>query len=92
MAEEREESAPPQRQPSGLEPRTVAALAAALLLILLVVIFIAQNGDEVKVNFLWLHGHMALGVALLIAAVIGLLLAVMLNAVRIVRRRSRRKR
>jgi uncharacterized integral membrane protein len=81
---------PAPRPASRISSRTAVALAATLLLVVLVVIFIGQNGDEVKVNFLWLHGHMALGLALLIAAVVGGILALLLNTIRRVRKARKR--
>jgi len=70
----------------------VAFFAVVLLLLL---IFILQNGDEVSVSYLGAHGHLPLGVALLLAAVCGVLLVVLAGAARIsqlraVNRRHRR--
>lgn len=86
-------SAPPDSRGSIAKATTAGrlywALAGTLLVLLLTVVFVAQNGDKVKVNFLWLHGHMALGLALLFAAVIGGLLTVLLATVRILQLRRR---
>jgi uncharacterized integral membrane protein len=78
-----------------IERRKVSAvwigfILAAILLIALVV-FIAQNSRTATVNFLWLHGHISLALALLLAAVIGALLVAIPGSVRIVQlRRSLR--
>ena len=64
----------------------VGAVLAALLLVLLLV-FILQNGSKVPVNFLWLTGHLPLGVALLFAAVGGVLLMGLIAGARVVQLR-----
>src|SRR6516165_736833 len=51
----------------------VAAVLFALVLILLL-IFILQNNQSVEISYLGAHGHLPLGVALLFAAVLGILL------------------
>ena len=56
---------------------------AAVLLI-----FILQNSRGVDVSYLGAHGHMSLGVALLLAAVCGALLAILAAAVRMAQLRS----
>ena len=50
-----------------------AALFAVVLLLLL--IFILENGQSVSIGYFGAHGHLPLGVALLLAAVLGVLLA-----------------
>ena len=72
--------------------RASTALAGGFAVLLLIVIFVAQNGARVKVNFLFLHGHMALGVLLLLAAVLGGLLTALFNVARILQLRLRVKR
>jgi uncharacterized integral membrane protein len=47
-------------------------VAAVVLLILLV--FIIENGQRVDISFFGAHGHLPLGVALLLAAICGVLL------------------
>ena len=66
---------------------------AVVLLFLL--IFILQNSRGVDVSYLGLHGHLSLGVAMLLAAVCGALLTVLAGAARMaqlhnVARRHRR--
>jgi uncharacterized integral membrane protein len=70
-----------------------AVVALAVLLILLI-IFIAQNTQRVQVSFLGWSGRAPLAVSLLIAAVVGIVLAVVAGSLRILqlRRRVRRGR
>jgi lipopolysaccharide assembly protein A len=65
------------------------------VVLLLLLIFILQNSTQVSVSYLGLHGRLPLGVALLLAAVCGVLLVVLAGAARIsqlraVARRHRR--
>jgi uncharacterized integral membrane protein len=65
------------------------------VVLLLLLIFILQNGTQVNVSYLGAHGHLPLGVALLLSAVCGVLLVVLAGAARIsqlraVARRHRR--
>ena len=71
----------------------VGLIAAAVFLILLI-IFIAQNLTKVSIHFLGFNGHMSLGLTILIAAVIGLLIAAVPGSIRIMqlRRTVRRMR
>ncbi len=71
---------------------SVGFFAVVLLLLL---IFILQNGTKVDISYMGAHGHLPLGVALLLAAVCGVLLVVLAGAARIsqlrtVARRHRR--
>jgi uncharacterized integral membrane protein len=71
----------------------VAVVALAVLLLLLIV-FIAQNTQSVEVSFLGWNGHAPLAVSLLIASLVGILVAVVAGSLRILqlRRRVRRDR
>ena len=96
------QTAPPQTTPlpehrikrtriSGLWV-SVGFFAVVLLLLL---IFILQNGTKVDISYMGAHGHLPLGVALLLSAVCGVLLVVLAGAARIsqlraVARRHRR--
>jgi uncharacterized integral membrane protein len=64
----------------------VAAIAFALVLLLLV-IFILQNGQAAHVYFLGEHGQLPMGVALLLAAIFGVLLVALPGTARIVQLR-----
>ena len=66
-------------------------LSAVVLLVLL--IFIMQNLAAVQIRFLWFTGSLPIGVALLLAAVAGLLLVAIPGGLRIMQlRRAARRR
>ena len=62
------------------------------VILLLLLIFILQNGTQVGVSYLGMHGHLPLGVALLLAAVCGVLLVVLAGAARISQLRTTARR
>jgi uncharacterized integral membrane protein len=71
------------------------AVGCFAVILLLLLIFILQNGKTVDVSYMGAHGHLPLGVAMLLAAVAGVLLVVLAGAARIgqlrtVARRHRR--
>jgi lipopolysaccharide assembly protein A len=71
------------------------AIGFFALLLLFLLIFILENSSKVDISFLGAHGHIPLGVALLFAAVCGVLLAVLAGVARMtqlhsVARRHRR--
>ena len=66
------------------------ALSAVVLLLLLV--FILENGQRVDIAYFGAHGHLPLGVALLLAAVAGALLVIIPGTVRIVQLRRTARR
>jgi lipopolysaccharide assembly protein A len=97
----------PQTEPAPqqpLPPHTIrhtrisglwAAVAFFAVVLLFLLIFILQNGREVGVSYLGAHGHLPLGVALLLSAVCGALLVILAGAARMaqlhsVARRHRR--
>jgi uncharacterized integral membrane protein len=57
------------------------------VILLLLLIFILQNGHTVAISFLGARGHLPLGVALLLAAVLGVLLVAIPGTVRILQLR-----
>jgi uncharacterized integral membrane protein len=66
-------------------------LSAVVLLLLLV--FILQNGEPVQISFFTLQGVLPTGVALLLAAIAGILLVAIPGSLRILQlRRAARKR
>ena len=69
-------------------------LASALfaLMLLLLLIFILENGQRVNIGYFGAHGHLPLGVALLLAAVLGVLLVVIPGTGRIVQLRITARR
>jgi uncharacterized integral membrane protein len=62
-----------------------SALFAVVLLLLL--IFILENGQRANISFFGAHGHLPLGVALLLGAVLGVLLVVIPGTGRIIQLR-----
>jgi lipopolysaccharide assembly protein A len=60
----------------------VAVVFFAVVLLLLL-IFVLQNGQTVDISYFGAHGHLPLGVALLLAAVCGVLLVVLAGTARI---------
>lgn len=69
----------------------VAAIAFAFVLLLLM-IFILQNGQAAHVSFLGAHGQLPMGVALLLAAIFGVLLVALPGTARIVQLRLSSRR
>jgi uncharacterized integral membrane protein len=69
----------------------IGLIAAAVLLILLI-IFIAQNLNRVGLHFLGFDGRVSLGLALLVAAVAGVLVAAVPGTVRILQLRKALRR
>ena len=97
-----QQAAPPAAAPPPLPPQhrikrtrtggiwvAVGFFAVVLLLLL---IFILQNGTDVSVSYLGMHGHLPLGVALLLAAVCGVLLVVLAGTARIGQLRATARR
>jgi len=68
------------------------AVVAGLVVLLLVIIFIIQNSKQVRVHFLWINGTVGLGLALLLAAIMGALVVVLLGSARIVQLRVQARR
>ena len=79
-----EQSAPP---PHKIKHTRISGLWVAVgifaLVLLFLLIFILQNSRGVDISYLGAHGHMPLGVALLLAAVCGALLAILAAVARI---------
>ena len=97
--EQTEASAPPSgpaKDPLRRSRTSNAWLAVVGLavLLLLLVIFIAQNTQDVEVSFLGWDGRAPLSVSLLVAALVGIVLAVVAGSLRILQlhRRVRRVR
>lgn len=59
----------------------------ALVALVVMLIFILQNFQSVKVSFITLHGSFPLALALLLSAILGALIVVFLELVRVVQRR-----
>ena len=91
------EQAPPSPLPQHRIKRTrTSGIWVAVgffgVVLLLLLIFILQNGTQVSVSYLGMHGHLPLGVALLLAAVCGVLLVVLAGAARISQLRTTARR
>jgi uncharacterized integral membrane protein len=87
-------------QPTPAEPavprsRTgmlwIGVIASAVVLLFLL-IFILQNDAPVRINFLWLSGTLPSGVALLFAAIAGLVLVAIPGVLRIMQLRRTARR
>jgi len=85
------ETAPPSQQAGPPPQHTIKrtrisglwlAVGIFALVLLFLLIFILQNGRGVDISYLGAHGHLPLGVALLLAAVCGALLAILAAAAR----------
>ena len=63
------------------------AMACFAVVLLLLLIFIVQNDRTVGISYLGAHGHFLLGVALLLAAVFGVILVVLPGTARIIQLR-----
>lgn len=67
---------------------TWAAVVGSGIVLLLLLIFILQNLNTVKVSYFGAHGNLPLGVALLLAAVAGILLVALAGSARIMQLRA----
>lgn len=97
------QQAPPQATSSGrtsaghvLERTrlggTWVAIGCFAVVLLVLLIFIVENGNSVSVSFFGAHGHLPLGVALVLAAVCGALLVMFAGMARILQLRTRVRR
>jgi uncharacterized integral membrane protein len=68
------------------------AAASFAVVLLLLLIFILENSHRVDVAFFGAHGHLPLGVALLLAAVLGVLMVVIPGTARIIQLRLTARR
>jgi uncharacterized integral membrane protein len=71
---------------------TWVAIGCFAVVLLFLLIFIVENSNSVGVGYFGAHGHLPLGVALLLAAVCGALLVVLAGMARILQLRSRARR
>ena len=83
----------PQVQPHQVTRRTRAgtvwfAAGSFAVVLVLLLIFILENSRKVQISYLGVHGHLPLGVALLLAAVLGMLLVVIPGTARIIQLRT----
>ena len=97
-----QQAAPPAAAPQPLPPQhrirrtrtggIWVAVGFFAVILLLLLIFILQNGQKVDISYLGMHGHLPLGVALLLAAVCGVLLVVLAGTARIGQLRATARR
>jgi uncharacterized integral membrane protein len=96
-----QQAAPPAAAPHPLPQHRIkrtrtggiwVAVGFFAVVLLLLLIFILQNGTDVSVSYLGMHGHLPLGVALLLAAVCGVLLVVLAGTARIAQLRATARR
>jgi lipopolysaccharide assembly protein A len=97
-----QQAAPPAAAPLPLPPQhrikrtrtggIWVAVGFFAVILLLLLIFILQNNTDVSVSYLGMHGHLPLGVALLLAAVCGVLLVVLAGTARIGQLRATARR
>jgi lipopolysaccharide assembly protein A len=82
---------PSPQQPGPLPHHTIRhtrisglwfAVVFFAVVLLFLLVFILQNGREVDIAYLGAHGHLPLGVALLLAAVCGVLLTILAGVAR----------
>jgi len=86
-----EQPAPPSAAPVASPPKIKrtrisglwVAVGCFAVILLLLLIFILQNSQKVDISYMGAHGHLPLGVALLLAAVCGVLLVVLAGTARI---------
>ena len=69
-----------------------AGLVLSAVVGVLLLVFILQNTDPVQINFLWLGGTLPAGIALLFAAIAGILLVAIPGSWRILQLRRAAKR
>ncbi len=84
---ERDLKAPQTRTGTAWGLAAVGAIGALLMLV-----FILQNSQETELKFLWVEGRVAVGVAMLLAAVIGALIVLCLGAGRLLQHRLAERR
>jgi uncharacterized integral membrane protein len=82
-------------EPPPTHTRTSTAfkgLIAGAIVLLLLLIFILENTEQVKISYFGVDGHLSLGVALLLAAVAGALIAALVGVARVAQLRAHARR
>jgi uncharacterized integral membrane protein len=97
--QERPPETPAPKQPRAKRVVTRTRIRASLVrfglfavVLLLLLVFILENGQHVEVSYFGAHWHQPLGVTLLLAAVLGFLLAVIAGFRRLARSRIAARR
>jgi uncharacterized integral membrane protein len=83
---------PPLKVPDTRTSRTWVGVGIGLFLLLLVAIFVGQNIHDTRLNFLWLHGTVTVGVAILVAFAVGGLCVVLIGTARLTQLRVAARR
>ena len=83
---------PPLKVPQTRTSRTWIGVGVGLFLLLLVIIFVAQNQHDSKLNFLWIHGTVPVGLTILLAFVVGGLCIVLIGTARLTQLRLMARR
>ncbi len=87
---------PNGRRRGGATPSRIGSLWVASILfavvLLLLLIFVLENGQDAKISYFGAHGSLPQGVALLLAAVFGILLVALPGTARIIQLRIRDRR
>ncbi|ORM37666.1 lipopolysaccharide assembly protein LapA domain-containing protein [Williamsia sp. 1135] len=76
----------------GRRVSTIIGLIIAAVLVVAFIVFVTQNTEQVQIEFFGLNLDLAQGVALLLAAVVGFLIAVLGAGVLRLRSKVRRRR
>lgn len=89
--------ASPVREPDGEIPRSKTAVAwnsliAGSIVLILLLVFILENTESVKIAYFGVGFHLPLGVALLLAAIGGALLAGIVGTARMLQLRRHARR
>lgn len=92
-------TSPPRQTPRPtIAGRAWVAIAVAVIVLALLITFIAENSRRVTISFLGTNGTLSLGLAILIAALAGIVITLLVGSARIlqlrreVRRQRRRRR
>lgn len=64
-----------------------AGMILAAVVLVLLLIFVSQNNQSVTMRFLWLTGQLPLGVAILLAVIVGVLAGAIPGSIRIMQLR-----
>jgi uncharacterized integral membrane protein len=91
QADQSNASSPTPGRPAVSRSRIVGLWVASMLfafVLLLLLIFVLENGQRAEVSLFGVHGHLPMGVALLLAAIFGVLLVALSGTARIVQLRT----
>ena len=78
--------------PKTKTSRTWVGVGVGLFVLLMVIIFIAQNLHNARLNFLWLHGNVTIGLAISLAFVLGAIFVLLIGVARVAQLRLMARR